>query len=162
MSAATSSLNVWMPTSNCSAPGGNLAMTSRNDSGSRSGIISKWIKMAGLIAREEEFEDGPAGGDVEIERAVNELELLHAAVEEPLHFAEEFVQRNLPDGDVERRQAELAGERTAARRLDVNDAMREVVVGVKVVGQGDLGKVGQFGGNDFGQRSAGHLSRRVS
>ena len=34
--------------------------------------------------------------------------------------------------------------------------MREVVVGVKFVGQGDLRKVRQFGGDDFGQRSAEH------
>src|ERR1041385_2653303 len=32
MSPAVSSLNVWMPTSNCSAPGGNFAMISRSRS----------------------------------------------------------------------------------------------------------------------------------
>ena len=88
--------------------------------------------------------------DVEIERAVNELELLHTAIEQALQLFEQGGQRNLPDGNVERRQAELARERTAARGLDVNDAMRDVVVGVKIVGQGDLGKFRQFGGNDFG------------
>ena len=76
--------------------------------------------------------------DVEIERAVNELELLQSAIQQLLHFAEEFVQRNLPHRNVERRQAELAGERAAARRLDINDAMRDVVISVKVVGQGYL------------------------
>jgi hypothetical protein len=41
INSPTSSLNDWMPTSNWSAPGGNFAMSSRNASGRRSGIISK-------------------------------------------------------------------------------------------------------------------------
>ena len=90
-------------------------------------------------------------GDVEIERAVNKFELFQPAIQKLLHFGEEFVQRDLPHGNVERREAKFAGERAAARRLDVNDAVREVVVGVKVVGQGDLRKVRQLGGDDFGQ-----------
>ena len=116
-------------------------------------------EMAGPIALEEEFEDGLADGDVEVERAVNELELFHAAIEQPLQLLEQGGQGNLPHRDVERRQAEFAGERAAARRLDVDDAVRDVVVGVKVVGQGELGKVRQFGGNDFGQSDAGLIGR---
>ena len=111
----------------------------------------KMIKMAGLMAREEKFEDGPAGGDVQIERAVHELELFHAPVEQLLHLVEKSGQGNLPHRNIERRQAKFAGERAAARCLDVNDAMREIVVGVKVVRQDDFGKVRHFGGNDFGK-----------
>ncbi len=150
MSAATSGLKVWMPTSNCSAPGGNSGDDFAQRFGQAVGNHLEMEKMAGLIAREKEFENGSAGGDVEIERAVNELELFQAAIQKLLHLAEEFLQRHLPHWNVERRQAEFAGERAAARRLDVNDAMRDVVIGVKVVGQGELGKVRRLGGNDFG------------
>ena len=76
--------------------------------------------------------------DVEIERAVNELELFHAAIQQPLQLFEQGGQGNLPHRNVERRQAKLARERTAARRLDVDDAVRDVVVGVEVVRQDDL------------------------
>jgi hypothetical protein len=41
-------------------------------------------KMPGAMAFEEEFEDGFAGVRVEIERAVHELELPDAAIEQPL------------------------------------------------------------------------------
>jgi len=92
-------------------------------------------EMAGLITREKEFEDGLAPAGVEIERAVNELELFQSTDPKLLHLAEKFLQRRLPDGNVERRQAKLAGEWAAARRLDVNDAMRDVAVGVEVVGR---------------------------
>ena len=48
-----------------------------------------------------------------------------AAVEQPLHRGEERVERHVPHRHVERRQAELALERAAARRLDVDDAVGE-------------------------------------
>ena len=140
-----------MPTSNCSAPGGNRAMTSRNDSRQPVGHHLEMEEVAGPMAFEEELQDRPAGVDVEIERAVHELELPHAAVEQPLQFAEQRGQRRLPHGDVERRQAELAGERAAARGLDIDDAVRDVVVVVEIVGQRQLGELGQLGGNDLGK-----------
>ena len=40
--------NVWMPTSNCSAPGGKRAMVSRSPSGNRSGTISKCKNSPGV------------------------------------------------------------------------------------------------------------------
>ena len=49
MLRATASLKVCTPTSNCSAPGGNFPITSRNASGRRSGIISKWTNNPGRL-----------------------------------------------------------------------------------------------------------------
>ena len=46
-------------------------------------------KMPGLVPLQKEFEDGLAGSDVEIERAVHELELLHAAVQQLLQLVEQ-------------------------------------------------------------------------
>src|ERR1017187_598625 len=117
------------------------------------------VKMAGLMAGEEKFEDGFAGGDVEIERAIHKLELFHAPVEQALHLFEKSGQGNLAHGNVERRQTKLAGERTAPRCLNVNDAVREVVIGVKVVRKSNLRKIRQFGGDDFWKPLTPALSR---
>src|SRR5260221_10362830 len=111
-------------------------------------------EMAGLVAREKEFQDGFAGGDVKGERAIHKLELLYAGIEQALHVVEQCWQRNLAHRNVERRQTKLAGERTTARRLDVDDAMRDVVFSVEIVRQDDPGKVRQFSGDGFWKNTA--------
>ena len=45
-------------------------------------------EMAGPVALQKEFENRFADGDVQIERAVNELELLHAAVKQALQLSQ--------------------------------------------------------------------------
>src|SRR5882672_7308065 len=57
-------------------------------------------KMPRLITFEEKLEDRFADVEVQIKRAVHELELLHAAVEQTLQIAQQRRQRCLPDGDV--------------------------------------------------------------
>ncbi len=79
-------------------------------------------------ALQEELEDRDARLDVEVERAVDELEVRQPAVVEPLHARQEVGERRFAHAFVERRQAELARERAAARRLDVDDAVRDVDV----------------------------------
>ena len=106
-------------------------------------------KHSRLVAREEKIEERFAREKIQVERAVNELKLFQAAIQKFLHRREKFIQRHLPHGNVQRRQAELAGERTAARRFDVNDAMREVRFRVKIVGQGEARKFRQLGQDDF-------------
>ncbi len=71
-------------------------------SGQAVGNHLKMVEMAGLMAREEKFEDGLAGGDIEVEGAVNELELFHAAIQQALHLVEKSGQGNLAHGNVER------------------------------------------------------------
>src|ERR1019366_289991 len=100
-----------------------------------------------LVARKEKFQQRLDGGELEFECAIHELELLQTAIQQPLHRREKFIQRHLPHRNVERRQAELAGERTAARRLDIDDAMRNVGVRVKIIRQGESGKLRQVGGD---------------
>ena len=107
-------------------------------------------EVSGLVTRKEEFENCLADGDIQVERAIHKFELFHAAVEQPLQVLEQRRQWNLPDRNVERREAELARERTAARCLDINDAVRNVVMGVKVVRQGKTGLIRQPGRDDFG------------
>jgi hypothetical protein len=45
------------------------------------------IEISGLMAGEEEFENGAAGVEIQVERAIHELELLHATIQQLLHFA---------------------------------------------------------------------------
>ena len=46
-------------------------------------------KQSGTMAFQEEFQDGLARGDIEVERAIDELELAHAAVQQLLHFRQQ-------------------------------------------------------------------------
>ena len=92
-------------------------------------------KMARLIAREKKFQDRFAHGDIQVEGAVHKFELLHTARQQLLQLAEQDGQGNLPHGNVQRGQAKLAGKRAPARCLHVNDAMRDIVLGVKIVRQ---------------------------
>jgi hypothetical protein len=92
-------------------------------------------EQAGAVALQEEFQNGLGNVEVQVEGAVDELELAEAAIQKRLHGGEEVVDRHVPHRHVERRQAELALERAAPRGLDVDDAVGEVVVGVEVVGQ---------------------------
>src|SRR5439155_3335148 len=58
----------------------------------------KMEEMSGLIAFEEEFQDGPADGEVEVERAIHELELRYAAIEQPLQVFQQERKGRLPHG----------------------------------------------------------------
>ena len=69
---------------------------------------------AGLMAVQKELEQRAAHQQVQVEGAVHELELLHPPVDESLQFGQHFLQGKLPHRNVQRRQAELAGERAAA------------------------------------------------
>jgi hypothetical protein len=99
----------------------------------------------------EEAEDGTAGGEVEVEGAIDELEMPGAALEESVHGGEERFQGKGTDGEVEGGQAELAGEGATTGGFHVEDAMGEVVIGIELVGEGELGEVGEGGGDDAGK-----------
>src|ERR1017187_7827306 len=98
---------------------------------------------------EKELQDGRTGLQVEIEGAIDELKLSQAAVEQPLHCRQKLVERSVTHRDVERRQAELAFERAAARRFHIDDALRDVGVRVQFIRQRQAIKIGQGSGNDF-------------
>ncbi|GIX50325.1 MAG: hypothetical protein KatS3mg132_519 [Limisphaera sp.] len=97
---------------------------------------------------EQELQNGAGNAEVQVEGAVDELEMAGAAVHEPLQCRQEGLKREGPDRDVEGRKAEFTGERAAAGRLDVKDAVGQVLVGVFLVGEGDLVKGGQGRGQD--------------
>jgi hypothetical protein len=104
----------------------------------------------GAIAFEEESEDGAAGFDVQIERAINELERFDATREESFEGREEAGKRKGANCGVEGREAELAREGAAAGGFDIDDAMGDVVVGVEVVRQAELVQVRQGRVDEFG------------
>ncbi len=83
---------------------------------------------ARLVAFEEKFEDALADVEIEIECAVDEFELAETAIEQAAHSGEEFAKRDITHGDVEGGEAEFAFEGTAARGLDVDHAMGDVLV----------------------------------
>jgi len=97
---------------------------------------------------EEELEDGGAGVATEVERSVDELEAAQSAVKEAAPVLEERFEGEGADGHVEGREAELAGERAAAGRLDVDRAVFEVVIGVFRVGGQESGGIGEWGMED--------------
>ena len=107
----------------------------------------------GLVALEKEFENGAADIDVQVEGAVDELELFHTALEEAFESGEQLRQGGLPDGNVQGGEAEFAGKGAAARGLDVNDAMGDVLSGIEVVGEGEPREIGEVSRNDFGRGS---------
>src|SRR5262249_1937851 len=63
------------------------------------------------ISLVEELQNGPAGPKVQIEGAIDKLEVLHTALEQLSERPQKLRQWKLPDRDVERRQAELTRER---------------------------------------------------
>ena len=69
---------------------------------------------------EEELEDAHRGRRLEVERAVDELEVTRAALVQVRQFGQQRLERKGPGGPVQGGQAELALERTAARCLDVD------------------------------------------
>src|ERR1039458_127975 len=98
---------------------------------------------------EKELQNGRTGLQVEIECAIDELKLSHAAVEQPLHCRQKLVERSVTDRDVERRQAKLTLKRAAARCFHIEAAVCDVGVRVQFIRQRQAIKIGQGSGNDF-------------
>src|SRR5262249_15108394 len=90
------------------------------------------------VTSEKEFQQGPAALEIQVERAIHELELLHPSIQQALESGEQFFEGRLTHRDLEGTQAELAGERTTARCLDIDYPMGNVVLRIKVVRQNQL------------------------
>lgn len=106
-------------------------------------------------ALEEELEDAAGDDGVEVECAVDELELADAPIQERLHGPEEAVERELADGNVERGQAELAGEGATTGGLDIDHPVGAVAFVVEVVGELEMGGIGDRGVEDVRELRAG-------
>ena len=104
-----------------------------------------------MPAIQEELQDGGARRQMQIEGPVHELELRGSAVEQALHRRQKGIERKCAHGQVERRQTKLAGEGTAARGFDVNHALGEILIRVKLVGRGELRERRKLGGDDVRQ-----------
>src|SRR5437870_2998964 len=109
------------------------------------------------IALEEKFQNGFADVEIQVEGAVNEFELLHAAVSQMLQRAKQRPQRKLAHWNVEGRQTELARERTTAGSLHINYAVGDIFAGVKVIGQGQFTHIRRVGRDNF---MSGHAARQ--
>src|SRR5579872_6149489 len=107
---------------------------------------------AELIMIEKKLKERLAGAEIEVEGAVNKLELTNAAAQQFLQILQQRRQRELPHRNVERRQAKLAREGAAAGRFDVNDSMRHVLIIVQTVRRDELSQIGKIGGNYFSGR----------
>ena len=57
-------------------------------------------------------------------------EIMQPAIEQLVHRREKFIQWHIPHRHIQTRQTKLALERTPARGLDVNHAMRQVFIAV--------------------------------
>ena len=102
-------------------------------------------------AVDEKLQDAGARGQVEIESAVHKLELSGPSIKKPLHGGQKRVGVKGPHGCVERREAELAGERATSGGLDVDDSVFEVLIRVELVRRGKLGEGWEFGWDDVRQ-----------
>jgi Glycosyl hydrolases family 35 len=91
------------------------------------------------VSIQKELQDRAADVQVQVKRPVHEFELPRAAVQQRLHRRQKLVQRYIAHGNIQRRQAELAGERTSTRGLDVDHAMLKVFLIVQVIGQDERG-----------------------
>src|SRR5205823_1264445 len=86
----------------------------------------------------KELKNCLADVEVQVEGAVNKLELLHPAVEQPLESIQERGKGELPHRNVQRRETEFAAKRTASRRFHVDYPVGHVFVRVKGVRQSDV------------------------
>jgi hypothetical protein len=59
-------------------------------------------EQAGAIAFQEKVQERFTDVEIQVERAIDKFELGHAAVEQSLEMPQQFVERRLPDRDVER------------------------------------------------------------
>ncbi len=67
-------------------------------------------EVPGTVMRQQEFENGAAVIEVQIESAIHELELPRATVEQALQVVEQTGQGGCAHRDVQGRQAKLAGK----------------------------------------------------
>ena len=102
---------------------------------------------------QEKAQDRRAGVRLQVEGAVDESEVPGAPRVQGVERLQHPGQRERPGGLVERRQAELAFERTAARGFQVEMAFAQVAIAVLVIGQGDCVEVRAVAGDHLHQRS---------
>jgi hypothetical protein len=98
---------------------------------------------------QKELHDPVAALRVQIESAINEFELSRAARVKPFHLVQKRVEIETPGRFVQRRNAEFALERTAARCFDIKGAMRNVFRRVMTVGHRNLVQSGLDAGLNF-------------
>ncbi len=102
---------------------------------------------------EKEPKDRLADVKVEIEGSINELELFDAPVQQFLHAAQKLIQWGVANRNIERGQTELASERATSGRLDINDPMGDVLIGVVGIGGCQILKPGRLRFDDFVERA---------
>ena len=106
---------------------------------------------------QEKIQNPRAGLDVQIESAVHKFEMAHAALMKSLEFGQERLQRKWPGGLIQRRQTELAFERTAARSFDVNQAVGDVLVGIEPIWREQAIQRWRIGDDDLFGRWISHV-----
>ena len=98
---------------------------------------------------------------IEDDVAFADLHVFEAAEAQRLHGGEKSVERKLANRFVEGGETELAFVGTTSRGFDVNDAMREVVVGVEIVRQSERGEVSKRRAGRRSWRRSKRMSRSM-
>ena len=85
-------------------------------------------------ALKKKLENLDAGGDFEIEGTIDETKMPRTAPIQPIDLPQHGIDIEWPSSFVQRRQTKLALERATARGFDINEALRDIFVGVKRIG----------------------------
>ncbi len=105
-----------------------------------------------LDAVQKKLQDAHRVVYFQIEGAVYKLEVARAALIQGLDLCHEQIQIKRPRGFVERAQAKLTLEGATARRLHIQQALRQVFSGVLAVRHGQLTECWLLAGNHLHQR----------
>ena len=111
-----------------------------------------WCDISVRQAIQKKLQNPQRRINLQIECAIHKLEVTGSAPVQRVQFHQKHVQIKRPCGFIQRTQTKLALERTAARGLDVQQAMCQISVGVFGIGQRDLVQRGLFTGDNFHQR----------
>jgi len=114
-------------------------------------VVGDHLEMdkVGRLLRQEKVQDGIGELHIEIEGAVDELEVARPALPELFKLSQKGVELEVADLLVDGREAELAQERAAAGGFDVDVAVGDIAVTVVVVWEADLFEVGHDRGNEL-------------
>ena len=100
-------------------------------------------------ALQKKLQDGDTGTDPEIECAVYKFKISRTALKQAIHFVEKGLQFEWQGGFIQRGKTKLAFKRAAARGFDINQAITNIIIGIKLVGQFKITEGNHLTGNQL-------------
>ncbi len=104
--------------------GGNRRTRSRSGSGKRSGTISKWANRPRSARARQNSRIARLTRGLRLNVRSDDFELSTPAIKQAFEFGQQAFERELPNGNIERRQAEFTFVRTPARGLHIHHRSR--------------------------------------